>query len=102
MLANEDVRALAWARVAVLMKQPRDTLPELQREGRAGLTALEGHLRGRAWLAADHITIADVACFPYVGLAPQGEVSLAEYPAVRAWIARIKAMPNYVPMPGLE
>jgi len=101
MLANEEVRALAWARVVVLMKQPRDKLPELQSTGRAGLAVLEQHLRDHAWLAADRVTIADVACFPYVGLAPQGEVSLAEYPSVSAWISRIKALPNYVPMPGL-
>ncbi|MDX2143684.1 MAG: glutathione S-transferase family protein [Rhodospirillaceae bacterium] len=102
MLANEEVRALSWARVAVLMKQPRDKLPDLQGAGRAGLAVLERHLQGHAWLAADRVTIADIACFPYVGLAPQGEVSLDPYPAVRAWIARIKALANYVPMPGLE
>jgi glutathione S-transferase len=101
MLANEEIRALSWARVAVLMKRPRDKLPELQSAGRAGLTVLEGHLREHAWLAADHMTIADVACFPYVGLAPEGEVSLTPYPHVRAWIARITATPGYTPMRGL-
>lgn len=102
MLANEEVRALAWARVAVLMKQPRDKLPELQAAGRAGLAALDRRLNDHAWVALDHATIADIACFPYVGMAPQGEVSLDPYPAVRAWIARVKALPGYVPMPGLD
>ncbi len=55
-----------------------------------------------AWVALDHATIADIACCPYVGMAPQGEVSLDPYPAVRAWIARVKALPGYVPMPGLD
>lgn len=101
MLANEEIAALAWARVAVLMKQPRDRLPELQTRGRAGIAVLEQTLQARAWVALDHPTIADIACFPYVGMAPQGEVALDPYPAVRKWIARIKALPNYVPMPGL-
>ena len=76
MLANEEIRALAWARVTVLMKQDRDELAKLQNFGRSGLTTLERHLATHAWVALDHFTIADMACFPYVGLAPQGEVSL--------------------------
>lgn len=101
MLANEEISALAWARVTVLMKYPRDRLPELQQKGRAGLEVLDKRLQDHAWLAAEHPTIADIACFPYAGLSPQGDVDLGPYPAVAAWIARIKAWPRYVPMPGL-
>ena len=101
MLANEEVRSLAWARVAVLMNRNHDQLPGLQASGRAGLAVLEHRLRNHDWVALDHVTIADVACFPYVGMAPQGNVSLESLPAVRAWIDRIKALPGYVPMPGL-
>lgn len=102
MLANEEIAALAWARVTVLMKQPRDRLAELQQKGIAGLAVLEGRLREHEWVAAAHPTVGDIACFPYVGLAPQGEVSLDPFPAVRGWIALIKSLPGYVSMPGLE
>lgn len=102
MLANEEVAALAWARVTVLMKQPRDRLVELQTKGRAGLAVMDAALANTGWLAAtDQPTIGDIACFPYAGMAEQGEVALADYPNVQRWITDIKALPQYTSMPGL-
>jgi glutathione S-transferase len=66
------------------------------------LEQLERHLGDRHWLELDRPTIADVAVFPYVALAGDGGIDLAPYPNVRAWIARIQALPGYVPMKGLE
>lgn len=65
------------------------------------LALLDRHLAQRDWLAAGRPTIADCAVFPYVALAPEGGVSLQPYAAVRAWIARVQALPGFVPMPGL-
>jgi glutathione S-transferase len=53
------------------------------------------------WLALDHVTIADIACFPYVALASEGEIPLDPYASVRSWIERIKALPGFVGMPGI-
>ncbi|AWN39413.1 glutathione S-transferase family protein [Methylobacterium durans] len=61
---------------------------------------MEGHLGERAYLAAAHPTIADVACYAYVAHAPEGGVSLEPYPAIRAWLRRIEALPGFVPMPA--
>lgn len=44
MLANEEIAALAWARVTILMQQSRERLGELQEKGRAGLAVLEDAL----------------------------------------------------------
>jgi glutathione S-transferase len=63
------------------------------------LRFMEQHLAGRTFLAADHATIADLACYSYVAHAPEGGISLAPYPAVRAWLARVEALPQFVPMP---
>jgi glutathione S-transferase len=68
--------------------------------GHAFLRVLEGELAGRAFLAAEHATIADLACASYVAHAPEGNVSLADYPSVRAWLARVEALPRYVKMPA--
>lgn len=43
-------------------------------------------------------TIADIAAYTYVAHAPEGNVSLADYPHVRAWLARIEGLPGFVPM----
>jgi glutathione S-transferase len=70
--------------------------------GTTSLRILERHLSSREWLCGSSPTIADVACFPYVALAPMGDISLEPYPAVRRWIARFKTLPGYLDMPGLE
>jgi len=62
------------------------------------LTNLNGHLAGREWLATDHATIADVANYAYIAVAPEGNVSLNDYPDVGAWLKRIEALPGFVAM----
>jgi glutathione S-transferase len=63
------------------------------------LRFMEQHLAGRSFLAADQATIADLACYSYVAHAPEGGIALDPYPAVRAWLARVEALPQFVPMP---
>ena len=53
---------------------------------------MESHLAKNDWLALDRPTIADIACMPYVALSHEGGLSLEPYPAIRAWIGRIKAL----------
>ena len=62
---------------------------------------MEAHLAKNAWLALDRPTIADIACMPYVALSHEGGLSLDPYPAIRAWIARIKALPGFIRMPAI-
>ena len=62
------------------------------------LALLETHLEGRDWLVGSNPTIADVANYAYIAHAPEGDVSLDNYPNVRAWLSRIAAMPGFVPM----
>jgi glutathione S-transferase len=63
------------------------------------LGAMEDELADHPWLAGSGPTIADVACYAYIAHAPEGGVDLAPYPQVRAWIARVQALPNFLPMP---
>ena len=65
------------------------------------LAILEAQLTASDWLALDHITIADLAIYPYIALAPEGKVDLSPYPALLAWLRRIQALPNYVGMAGM-
>jgi glutathione S-transferase len=64
------------------------------------LDRLEVHLLEREWLELGRPTLADIACYPYVETLPDTCLSLAPYPALRAWLARIAALPGYRPMPG--
>ncbi|KQP42203.1 glutathione S-transferase family protein [Methylobacterium sp. Leaf106] len=63
------------------------------------LGRIEAELAGRAWIAADHPTIADVALYSYVAAAPEGNVDLAPYAEIRAWLGRIEALPGFVAFP---
>jgi glutathione S-transferase len=58
---------------------------------------MEGELARRPFLVGDHATLADIAGYSYVVNAPEGNVDLASYPALRAWLARIEALPGFVP-----
>ncbi|MDP6345883.1 MAG: glutathione binding-like protein, partial [Alphaproteobacteria bacterium] len=89
------------ARAVLVFDRPWD-LAQSQTLGRAGLAVMDGHLADRAWLATDRPTIADIACYPYVALAPMGEVSLADYPNVVRWIGAVQALPGYIDMPGIR
>lgn len=65
------------------------------------LTQLDKHLSARTWLEFERTTIADIAVFPYIALAPDGKIDLAPYPHVLGWSERIKQLPGYIPMAGL-
>lgn len=62
------------------------------------LSLLDIHLEDHTWLADDHPTIADIANYSYIAHAPEGDVSLQQYPNVKAWLARIEALPGFIPM----
>ena len=62
---------------------------------------MEEHLARTSWLVLDRVTIADIACMPYVALSHEGGVAIDGYPAVAAWVQRVKALPGFVGMPGV-
>jgi glutathione S-transferase len=66
------------------------------------LSQINQHLSDHHWLALDRPTIADVAAFPYIALAPDGKIDLTPYPHLQAWIERIKQLPGFVSMAGIE
>jgi glutathione S-transferase len=88
----------AAARVISVWKSPGDLAAAHAIAARL-LRFMDGHLAGTAFLAADHPTIADIACYSYIAHAPEGRISLAEYEHVRAWLSRVEAIPGFKPMP---
>lgn len=96
--AGEVMHGPATARMISLFGLPDDPARAARISARV-LTFMDGHMQARTFLAADHVTIADLACYSYVAHAPDGGVSLEPYPAVRAWLARVEAQPWFQPMP---
>lgn len=98
--ANEIQHGPATARLHFVFNLKTD-LELAQKRADVILKFLDKHLQKQNWLELNRPTIADVACYPYVGLAPEGGISLKAYPNVVAWIDRIKKLEGYVSMPGL-
>lgn len=59
-------------------------------------------LDGFTFLIGNTPTIADIACFPNVALAPDGGVSLDGYPSIRLWMRAIRSLPRFIEMPGIH
>ncbi|NYG31699.1 glutathione S-transferase [Sphaerotilus montanus] len=61
------------------------------------LKVMDAQLAARHFLVGNSATLADIAGYSYVSAAPEGNVDLAAYPNVRAWLARVEALPGFVP-----
>jgi len=90
---------VAAARLVTVFGVPLDAAGAIAR-GHQFLRVLEAELADREFLATDEATIADLACYSYVAHAPEGNVSLDDYPNVRAWLSRVESLPHFVPMPA--
>jgi glutathione S-transferase len=97
--AGEVMYGPATCRMATLWgRAPGDPVRGQEIAGRL-LAFMNDHLDGRTFLAAEHPTLADLAIYAYVAHAPEGRIALEPYPAVRAWISRIEALPRWKTMP---
>lgn len=85
------------ARVIQLFKKP-DSPDEAIARAHALFAVMEQQLAATKFLTGNSATLADIANYSYVAHAPEGNVSLDGYPNVRAWLARVEALPRFVPM----
>jgi glutathione S-transferase len=67
-------------------------------EGYRALGVMEKHLQTRAFFAAGRYTIADIALYAYTHLAHECDYDLTSFPAVRAWLERMKAQAGHISM----
>ena len=87
----------AYARVIQLFKSPASPDDAIAR-AHGLFKVMEQQLGKSAFLTASTPSLADVANYSYVASAPEGNVSLADYPQLRAWLARMEALPRFLPM----
>ena len=95
--AGEVAFGPAVARLGKRFGMPVD-MEAAARRAESLFTVMESVLQERPFLANEHITIADIANYSYIARAPEGGISLDPYPALRTWLARIEALPRFVPM----
>jgi glutathione S-transferase len=59
---------------------------------------MEGHLRRSEFFVGGRYTAADIALYAYTHVANEGGFDPAGYPAALAWIDRVAAQPNHIPI----
>jgi glutathione S-transferase len=77
-------------------------LADAKIRGHKSLAIINEALGKSPWLVGGRPTIADVSNFVYIALAPMGDVFLDKYPNVEAWIERIKGLPGFISIRGLD
>ena len=87
----------AYARVIQLFKSPASPNEAIARAHNL-FKVMEQQLEKSAFLTGSTPSLADVANYSYVARAPEGNVSLADYPQLRAWLAFMEALPRFLPM----
>ena len=58
---------------------------------------MEEHLSENDFFV-DGYTIADIALFAYTHVSHEGGFPLDDFPKIRSWIERVKALPGFIPM----
>jgi glutathione S-transferase len=96
--AGEVMYGPAMARMITQWNFPSE-LPPAKKIAGVLLRFMDEHLASRQFLAAEHATIADLACYSYVAHAPEGGIPLDEYESVRSWLRRVEALPKFKPIP---
>lgn len=81
-----------------LPEERRQEYHARQAGGHRALAVMEQQLQRSAFIAGDTPSIADVSLYAYTQVAHEGGFDLVSYPAVRAWLEQISALPGYRPM----
>jgi glutathione S-transferase len=95
---------IAVARFIVYYLPPdsprRAELPRLLERGHQALAVMEQHLQREPFFAAGKYSVADIALFAYTHCAGDAGFDLKQYPAISAWLARVRSQPRFVPLPA--
>lgn len=87
---------MGWVGEASLDDLQHALLPGKRAAGAAALKLMDEHLAGRDWFVGDAPSLADICLYAYTHVAEEGGFALAPFPAVRAWIARIEGLDDYI------
>lgn len=80
------------------LEKKRHLVPEWHTKGNAALGVMQTHLARHDWFAGGHYSVADIALYGYTHCAADGGFDLDAYPAVRAWLKRVAAEPDHIPL----
>lgn len=82
-----------------LLAKPQEYREEIERRREPGYRALrvmEQHLENNQFFVGDRYTIADIGLYAYTHVAPEGGFDLGGFPAIDAWMKRVKNTSGYI------
>ena len=87
-----------WLKKEALLGAPYDQklMSLKQQSGNQALSVMNKYLERRLFFVGEKYTIADIALYAYTHVADEGGFDLSNYPAVSAWLERIREQPGYV------
>lgn len=85
-----------WISILGKADEYREAIAQKRQPGYAALEVMENHLKQQQFFVAERYTIADIGLFAYTHVAEEGGFDLTGFPAVRAWLERVKAQPGHI------
>ena len=85
-----------WISILDKAEEYREILKQKRELGNAALKVMENHLKSRTFFVGERYTIADIGLFAYTHVADEGGFDLRKFPAILAWIERVKNQPRYI------
>jgi glutathione S-transferase len=103
--AGSDLQAASAARANALFEDEADARA-LRHSSCRAFRLMDDHMIKRefddaVWFVGTTPTIADIALFPAIALSRDFGVDHDEYPALRRWMRRVRAIPGFITMPGI-
>ncbi len=87
-----------WLRHGHLTPARAPLFAQKRLAGYAALALMERHLARHDFLVASRYSIADIALYAYTHVADQGGFDLGRFPAIGAWLERVRAQPGHIAM----
>ena len=78
------------------LEENRSQLADRTERGYEALAIMDAYLDGRAFLVGDAYSIADICLYAYTHVAEEGDFDLSRFPAILAWISRVRERPGHV------
>ncbi|MDJ0734529.1 MAG: glutathione S-transferase family protein [Nostocaceae cyanobacterium] len=85
-----------WISILGKGEEYQEEIEKKREPGYAALRVMENHLKSHNFFVDERYTIADISLFAYTHVADEGGFDLTKFPAIQAWIKRVKNQPRYI------
>jgi glutathione S-transferase len=85
-----------WISILRTHSEHQAEIEKRHEQGYTALQLMENHLLSNHFFVGGRYSIADISLFAYTHVADEGGYDLTQFPAIGAWIDRIKCQPGYI------